>query len=413
MSLRAEAGVHYLVRVGAYVYNPGSFFGNFSTGDFELAWESGVPPARLRYVQGIVEGDQAADGSPIVFGTVGEQVQNADGSEHYLASDRGLMVFSRDSETGRLALRQTLDGFPVDNAQLRWDAAGEALLVAQCGDWWRFTARQGGGLEYAGVLGGAPCPAGRVLLHGPHLIHVNSPSTLETYAFDDDRAMLTLVDRTGVAGVTDAALTLDGANLYAVTRQGGDDSLFVMARDTETGALTITTTIANDSDTGDGAVVAGFSDVAGMAVQGSHLFLSLGPGGADTMVFDLTDRPRPVFSGVLGAFFGTTFGSDCRHLSLRNDANVLDVFCGGNAHYYTVQVGPGGSLLAEDYSRLRRRYSDSFGNPFPGSWFSGAVASLAASPDGRHLYVSGSRWSRVGSTGNGLHVFERVYGRED
>ena len=413
VSLRAEAGVHYLVRVGAQVYNPGSVFGNFSTGHFELAWESGVPPARLRYIQGIIEGDQAADGSPIVFGTVGEQVQNADGTEHYLASDRGLMVFSRDSETGRLTLRQTLDGFPVDSAQLRWDEAGEALLVAQCGDWWRFTARQGGGLEYAGVLAGAPCPAGRVLLHGSHLIHVNSPSTLETYAFDDDRAMLTLVDRTDVAGVADAALTVDGANLYAVTRQGSDNTLFVMARDTETGAITITATIADGTDTGDGAVVAGFSDVAGMAVRGPHLFFSLGPGGTNTMLFDLTDRARPVFSGVLGAFFGSTFGSDCRHLSLRDIADVLDVFCGGNAHYYTVQVGPGGSLLAEDYSRLRRRYSDSFGNPFPASWFTGAVAALAASPDGRHLYVSGSRWSRIGSTGNGLHVFERVYGKED
>ena len=408
VSFRAETGVQYLVRVVARNDSD-----SFNSGEFELTWEPGVPPARLRYVQGILEEDQAQDGSQILFGTVGEQVQNADGSEHYLASDRGLMVFARDPGTGRLTLRQTLDGFPVGDAQLRWDDAGEVLLVAQCGDWWRFTPRQGGGLEYAGVLGGAPCPAGPVLLHGSHLIHVDSPSTLEMYAFDDDRAMVTLVDRTDVVGVADAALTVDGANLYAVTRQGRDNTLVAMARDTETGALTITTTIASGTDTGDGAVVNEFSDVAGLAVGGSHLFLSLGRGGTDTMVFDLTDQARPRFSGVLGAFFGSIFGSDCRHLSPRDNADVLDVFCSRNAHYYTVQVGPGGSLLAEDYSRLRRRNFDSFGNPFPQSWITSAVATLGASPDGRHLYVAGSRWSHIGATGNGIHVFERVYGRED
>ena len=413
VSFQAESGIQYLVRVGAYVYNPGSFFGNYSTGSFELTWEPGAPPARLRYVQAILEGDPAPDGSPMLFGTVGEQAQNADGSEHYLASDLGLMVFARDEQTGRLTLRQTLHGFPVGNGQLRWDEMGEALLVAQCGEWWRFTALSGGGLEYAGVVGGAPCPSGRVLLQGTHVIHVDSPSSLETYAFDDARTTLTLVDRLNVVGVSDAALTADGENLYAATRHGRDNVLFVMARDVETGALTIETTIASGTDTGDGAVVAGLRDLAGMVVHGSHLFLSVGTGGTDTMVFDLADRARPVFSGVLRAFFGSTFGSDCGHLSLRGNANVLDVFCGRNAHYYTIQIGPGGSLLAEDYSRLRRRFSDSFGNPFPSSWFSGAIASLGSSSDGRHLYVAGSRWSRIYDTGNGLHVFERVYGKED
>ncbi|MDE0421764.1 MAG: S8 family serine peptidase [Gammaproteobacteria bacterium] len=420
VAFHARAGVEYFIRVGAYIHDREGRRGT-GLGDFEISWRPGAPPARVRYVHGIDEGDNAADGSPIIFGRVGAQALNADGSEHYLASDLGLMVFARDTKTGRLTPRQTLDGYPVGDAQLLWDEAGEALLVAQCGDWWRFTARQGGGLEHAGVLGGAPCPGGRVILHESHLIHVDSSNALETYAFGDDHATVSLMDRFAIAGVADAVLTADGANAYALTRHGTENTLYALTRDTETGALTLTTTIGSGTDTGDGAVVPELTEVVGMAVGGSHLFLTLGSGGTDTLVFDLADRAYPAFSQALPSFVDPTSGADCRHLSLRSNTNVLDVFCSRFAHYYSVQVGPDGALLPEEYLRLRYErdadlplHTDSFGNPLM-RWTGGAIASVGTSPDGRHLYVAGSRVSReqIFSLENGLHVFERVYGTED
>ena len=420
VTFHARAGVEYLVRVGAYIYDRDGR-GSIDLGDFEITWRPGAPPARLRYVQGIEEYDTAPDGSAIVFGTVGNQVQSADGSEHYLATDLGLKVFARDIETGWLTLRQTLDDYLLGDAELLWDEAGEALLVAQCGDWWRFTARQGGGLEHAGVLGGAPCPTGRVMLHGSHLLHVDSQTAIETYAFDDDRVTVSQVGRFMIDGVADAVATADGENVYAVTWDGSATTLLALARDTETGALTLTTTIAGGTESGDGAVVPELSEVVGMAVRGSHLFLTLGSGGTDTLVFDLADRAYPAFAGSLPSFVDPTSGADCRHLSVRSNADVLDVFCGRFAHYYSIQVGPDGALLPEEYLRLRYEraadlplHVDSFGNPLM-RWTGGAIASVGASPDGRHLYVAGSQVSReqIYPSGNGLHVFERVYGTED
>ena len=409
VSFRAEAGVEYVVRVGAYIRDAAGF-GGYTRGSFELTWGPGAPPARLRYVQGIAD-EFARDDTATLFRILGEQAFNDDGTEHYLASDLGLKVFARDTESGRLTLSQTIHDFPVSaDAKLQWDGVGDALLVAFCGDWWRFTAREDGGLEYAGVLGGAPCPGPRILLHGSQLINVDRSVGLDIYDFDTDHTSLSLTAQLPLDGVMDAVVAADGANLYAVAELDGDNVLYAMARDTETGELTITSTIDDGTETGDGAVVAGLRDVIGMAVSGTHLFLTLGDNGADTMVFDLADRSSPVFVGVLDAFFNSGFLSECRHASARRNANALDVFCAFNGHYYTVQVGPDGLLLADDYGRLRPGELDGFGDPLP-PWPFGRVDSLAASPDGRHLYVAGAPLYFF-SYGE-LAVFERVHGKGD
>ncbi|MCY3841276.1 MAG: hypothetical protein OXH09_21960, partial [Gammaproteobacteria bacterium] len=201
-------------------------------------------------------------------------------------------------------------------------------------------------------------------------------------------------------------------NIYAIADDEDEYSLIAIERDAESGDLRISTIIEDGSATGeDGVKVDGLSDVEGLAVHGSHLFLSAGSRGADTLVFDLADRANPAFVGKLPSFRGG-FGT-CEHPLARHDAPAVDVACTGG-EYFTVQVGSDGSLFGSDLARGGR--SDSFGNAIPTN---SDLLSFAGSPDGRHLYVAGSVFifefdPETGSFIFGYRdqflVFERVHG---
>ncbi|MDE0036016.1 MAG: hypothetical protein OXU77_00480, partial [Gammaproteobacteria bacterium] len=145
VSFLAEAGVRYLVRLGAYYWDQDGYGGD-TLGDFELSWSPADPPAMLRYAGSVATGDLAEDGTVVELGELGAQAFNTDGTELYVVSRLGIVVFARDVPTGELTLRQTLPDYSVfdDDARLLWDARGDALLVATCDAWWRFTPRQGG-----------------------------------------------------------------------------------------------------------------------------------------------------------------------------------------------------------------------------------------------------------------------------
>ena len=414
----AAAGVEYVIRVSVSHQTRDGFGGRFG-GDFEIDWAPSYPPAQLRYVQAINDhwGEHALkEGTidPYDFGTIGEMVSNGAGTEIYVASDRGLMVFERDAETGMLAPLQTLEDHPIRGTHhLYWDAAGSALLVVTCNAWKKFTPVEGGGLEYAGDIADAPCPGGRLLLHGSFVHNLNKPWLIETYEFDADHASLTLVEDHLVAGIDRAAMTADGRNLYAVTVDGNDSKLLGIERDVETGGLSITAIIGEGSVTGDGPVVPELQDVTAMVVQGSHLFLSLGAGrgGSDTMAFDLADRSSPVFLNHLQAFLGfPSSRSNCHFANGWGDASAMDVFC--NDQYFVVQIDPDGALVPSDWGRNQTGTGelDAFGNAPP--WIN-TVRAVTSDPGGGHVYVAGSAFSRTLSRGNEVHVFERVYGNGD
>ena len=408
---RLEAGERYVLRLASYYVDLNGIPGA-RTGRFTMTWAPSSAPALLRYVGSVQSGQIAGDGSQIEFADLGNQAFNGDGTELYVASPDGIVVFGRDPDSGELWTMDKLVENPIDDSdtQLIWDGAGSALLVASCDGWLKFTALAGGGIEHTGSIEGAPCPASDVLIQGDFVHHAMPPYFIETLRFDEGHDALSPVGVVSIPDLARAVMTPDGGNIYALAVDDDDDhTLYVVERDAEDGSLSVASTLQEGSPTGpDGeAVVEGLEDVLTMAVTDSYLFLTAGRRGDETVVFDLADRTAPVFLANLRSF--RSGFARCRHSLARQDAHALDVVC--PHEYYVAQVGIDGSVYGSDWFRSTR--VDSFGNLVARN---GRVGSIGSSPDGRHLYVAGDYFALfIGpdglTTDSAEHVktFERVY----
>ena len=423
--LRAEAGVRYVLRYGTY-YCDADGCPKGRRGTFELKWGPADAPALLRAVDSLVDGQIADDGSELRLGRLGNQTLNAEGTELYAASDRGILVFARDVATGRLTLTQTLAEHPVHDpprrdlkiwedpgTQLIWDEAGNALLVTSCDGWSKFSPQEGGGIEFAGRIDGAPCPTRRLLALGDFVHNVKPPWMIETFRFDETRDALTLTGVNLIPDVTQAVATPDGLNVYAATHDGVTPRLLAAERDPETGKLGITTFLEEGSETA-GGPVEGLTQqgVRSLATNGSHLFASVYWQGQDILVFDLAERGNPSVVGYRPPF---RRWFHCMDIAAWRDIAAVDFVCElGGTVFAVYQVGQDGSVFPTDLLITSGRHLDVFGNTVPTNR---DLRSMSTSPDGRHLYVAGydtryeidpSGYSRQFDVYRML-VFERVY----
>ena len=385
VSFNAEAGVRYVIRLGSYLYDEEGFAGGRERGEFELSWGPAGPPARLAFVEAIVNGDMDDDGNEIQLDGLGAQAFNADGTELYVASELGILVFARDAKSGELTLMETLADFPIGDPgiQLLWDEAGSALLVAACDGWARFIPVEGGGIEYAGEVAGGPCPTQALMISGSFVYNVSVPFMIESYQFNDDHTELSSVEQVMIDFVSSAAMTADGAHLYAIAGL----SLMAFERDAETGMLSMVSTVDEGNPVGeDGTMVEGIAGAEGLAVHATHLFVSTGRSGAETAVFDLADPGNPAFVAKVGQIvpFAPFFGT-CANTVARRDVAAVDAACSPSSFAYTVQAGTGSAFPSDSIS-LFGFTTDGFGNDLPDN---DVVYSFIESPDGRHLYIAG------------------------
>ena len=395
--LRAEAGKKYALRVGS----DGAAVGS----DFTLSWRSNGTPTWLRYAGAIVDGEVDRAGNLVELGAPNDMTLSSEGDGLYVVTEIGLQVYARD-HSGALRHLQTIAGIDP-NSRLLWDAHAQSLIAVACTGLLRYQA-SATGVDLsppAPVYGTIPC-TNRNLVDATLLrdakgtfVHFVSPLGIATLRFNAHRTVLSFMRGLPVAGITAAAMGPADEFLYAAAEGG----LQVFARNLNTGALT--------------RLGGAYEDSARRPLQ----LLTIDPTAryllgidADRRVvaFDLANPAKPDFvaqSAPVDIPFGsgTDFSvaalgfqplrrASCSLIAPRTRTLAVDALCEDVA--FSARLMPDHRTIRPE-DLLRPGGGDAFGNNVPVGLFNRGVA---ASPDGRHLYVS---------TGRGILTFERAGSR--
>ena len=127
-----QEGMQAFLRVGIDVRN--------SREDFTLNWEATDAPNWLTYVGRLSYGRRDGSGDISRVRQPAEISFNTDGSGAYVTTQDGLHAYSRDPESGLLALVQIIEDIPVDSHHI-WDPYRSRLYVNHDAAWWTFRAQ--------------------------------------------------------------------------------------------------------------------------------------------------------------------------------------------------------------------------------------------------------------------------------
>ena len=382
----AEAGAGYRIRLGRR--------GGGSDGEFTLHWEESETPVWLKYVGSLADGDPDAQGNPVALRSPAGLALNGRGTVLYVASQRGLQVFERNPGTGDLTLLQELGDYDLEDSSLIWDRHRAVLYAHRCGAWRRFAAVEGthrqlreeGMLSVTGLTGAPNCSGDVFMDSGGSFIHTVDPmqGQLQVLAFDSPGDLRHIQTET-VPGLQRALISNAGGHLYAAT----NSSVLVFGRDGETGELTRA-----------GETEPGLWNLQSIAISSDDRYLfAFDDNGRRSNLFQLEDdptRPQPV--GSLPPFWNPPieylgFDNRCGGIARRGSLAV-DLFCKNLA--FSVRWQTEADAL-EPTDLVAPWQPDRFNNPIPDF---GHTRHFAASPDGRHAYLSTEE--------AGLLVFERV-----
>ena len=374
----ATAGSRHAISVGVY--------GGGTGGEFMLRWDRAEAPMWLRYAGRLADGQRDRNDQPVEIRMTGELTFG--GEALYLASGLGLSIFERDAESGRLTFVQLLDD-DLEHASLAWDGNRSRLLAHDCWTWRSFEVEgDGPAVTASEVLAVAVDPAGcgRLLVHpeGTFVYRIGK-SGFDVFAFEDGGS-LRFADRYEGHDLGGAALSVDGL-LYG----SSGAELIVLEADTDTGEL-------SRIETGESLASPSWQSVPLVATGGDGALLFVDDGEA-THAFSLRAPRDPSRLATLPRTFPKhprwdyEFRNSCRFAATRGDS-ALDVFCKGWA--YVAEWRSEDAILAET-ERIQEELPDRFNHMVPDF---GQPVGLAASPDGRHVYVSTAK--------KGILIFERV-----
>ena len=385
--------------------------------EFTLHWSEHAAPAWLRYVGQYADGDIDAAGSVIDLPEPGKMAFNTEGTELYVLSEAGLLVFERNPESGRLTWAQTVREVPIiwTRSTLLWDSHRSRLYERTYCKWQGFIPREGSvGLEYEGNVPGGDCDryGADVTLFMDStgsFLHVVDPEVdqIKTYAVNASGNRFRHVENIQVDQLKHGIISSNDLHVYTVT----EESLVVFERNANTGRLSLALALRNGDLNDEGPPIDGLSSLEEVTVagKGRYLFTS-GSLTEGTSVFDLHDDPsNPRFLGSFRHSWDVAWPRPpewfvCRNTVARDDRPVIDLFCqNGEKDSWALSLEwepESGQLLVTDF--LESDTTDRFGNLLPG--FKGA-GFLGSSPDGRHLYFSSVPWP---SYNGQILVFERV-----
>ncbi|MYE10418.1 MAG: S8 family serine peptidase [Gammaproteobacteria bacterium] len=372
-----EEGVRFGIRVGT--------LGDAEGREFTLRWEQGEAPVWLRYAGRTAERYRYDDdGETVDVGEFRSLALDSTGETLYAASNAGLAVFDRAAEDGSLRLAEL---WPTSNAdpwslRLFWDGPRDRLLVLSgCSSLRAYTPTDDGQTlerqEDVPVSGDAECLRGdrRIFLDqtGSFLHFLQELFELQVFSVDEEGGLTHVQSYS--AGLADA--TSHGDEYVYGVRYG---LLSVLERDAA-GILSQSTTVWSPHAQDAVAISRDDGLVFTWGRKGASVMDVRDP--ADPVLLSTVDIPREYSWVDLG----------CRFAVARGARAGVDAFC-SNGGAYALEWRDDELALTDVLDPSRpNRYNDivpPFGNP----------AGFAASPDGRHAYVS---------TGDrGILVFERV-----
>lgn len=358
---RAAAGTSYIVRVGATRAEDGS--------SYRLHWRPAETPAWLRYVGAVTESVDT-QGMEFPLSNPGSLAITDDGEILLAVSDYGLETFQRNASTGLLEASQNIKVDLVGSA-LAWDASRDRVLAGQCDDWFAFV-RDGSTFTQSSVeIADDPgnCASKIVTTTDGLSVYKTSSAGLDHYEVDSE-GHIRFLDNT--ADVSDVGVTDDGSRLY--TTNGS--SLQEFKRDVATGTL----------ETGDMSSTGGNS--LSLDKTGDWLF-AVDAESADVYVYKLlpslarsgtVDPDNPVFRASISDPYGYVTGRSSAAADFFGDSVVASLHAVRDE--LTDAIGNG---------------QDRFHSPVP---LFGVPNGLAASDDGRHVYISTDL--------HGILIFERI-----
>ena len=375
----AEPGVRYWLRLGSP-----------SEGEFRLQWEEAAAPVWLNYAGRLGRSQLGLER----WGDLGGLAFDDLGTTLYMQSDLGLHVLERDAATGALKPVRVIENSLAASSALVWDSRRTKLYARDCNSWRQFTPvgenrreLSSDSLPGTGSLPGA-CDAKMFMDATGEFLFSATSAGIEVFTFDSSDSLLSVGASEGQGGLRDTVISKNGGSLYAIT----DSQLQVYARGTATGGLIQMATLD----------YLGLLDAQTLAISNNdgHLFVFnsngdtalLRPGGADNWQI----------LGTLPKFGNAPWFSrdgNCGFSAGRNGTSAAEAFCTNSA--FSVEHPPAAEessgsipIAAADY--LAHWQPDRFNNHVPEF----TPKSMAASPDGKHIYVA--------TDGGEILHFERV-----
>lgn len=359
--LRAAAGTSYIVRVGSS--------GGSGGGVYRLRWQPTDTPAWLRYVGAATESVDT-EGLAFPLTNPGSLTISDDGEFVFAVSDYGFETFQRDSTSGVLEASQNIDVDLVGSV-LAWDPSRDRVLANQCDDWFAFV-RDGSTFTQSTVeITDDPGNCGNKIVTTPDGLSVYKTSSagLDHYEVGSEGNIRFLEN---TSDVSDVDVTEDGSRIY--TTNGS--TLQEFNRDVTSGTL----------------ATAAMSSTGGQSLsldQAGEWLFAIDEDSADVYLYKLLpslertgtiDSDNPVFSARFNDPYGFVTGRSSAAADFFGDSVVASLHAEREELTDAIAVG-----------------QDRFRNPVP---LFGVPNGLAASPDGRHVYISTDL--------HGILSFERI-----